>query len=197
VIGVLIVDDEALFRKVLAIAFGRQAGIEVLGQCADGTEASAAARRLRPDVVLMDLHMPGTCGLQATRALLMAHPTARVIILTASPTKRAISDAADAGASGYLKRAVTLKKSRERYGWWPREGPHGRPDRALPSSKAPTHTAASTPVLPTLNRAPPIPAPDQVCKLQTRPPRVGDGGAARWEGDTSETAPVWPGSPLV
>ena len=100
VIGVLIVDDEALFRKVLAIAFGRQAGIEVLGQCADGTEASAAARRLRPDVVLMDLHMPGTCGLQATRALLMAHPPARVIILTASPTKRAISDAADAGASG-------------------------------------------------------------------------------------------------
>lgn len=109
-IGVLIVDDEALFRKVLAIAFGRQAGIEVLGQCADGTEASAAARRLRPDVVLMDLHMPGTCGLQATRALLMAHPTARVIILTASPTKRAISDAADAGASGYLNKGGDLEE---------------------------------------------------------------------------------------
>jgi len=54
--------------------------------------------------------MPGACGLQATRALLMAHPTAQVIMLTASPTKRAITKAADAGASGYLNKGGDLEE---------------------------------------------------------------------------------------
>ncbi len=109
-IGVLLVDDQALFRKMLAIALGRQAGIAVLGQCADGTEVPAAAQRLRPDVVLMDLHMANTSGVQATRELLTAQPTACVIILTASPTKSAITEAADAGAAGYLHKGGDLEE---------------------------------------------------------------------------------------
>lgn len=109
-IGVLLVDDDALFRKMLTIALGRHADIEVLSQCADGTEVPAAARRLQPDVVLMDLHMANASGVQATRDLLTAQPTARVIILTASPTKYAITEAADAGASGYLNKGGDLEE---------------------------------------------------------------------------------------
>ena len=100
VIGVLIVDDQALVRTVLAITLGRHPEIQVLGHCTDGTEVVEAARRLQPDVVLMDLHMPGTGGLQATRDLLRTQPAARVIIFSASPALDDISQAAEAGASG-------------------------------------------------------------------------------------------------
>jgi DNA-binding NarL/FixJ family response regulator/SAM-dependent methyltransferase len=110
VIGVLIVNDDALFRTILAVALGRQPGIEVLGHCAGGTEVPAAARRIQPDVVLMDLQMPGTGGLQATRDLLAAQPAARVIILTASPVKHAVTEAAEAGASGYLPKGGDLEQ---------------------------------------------------------------------------------------
>lgn len=63
-----------------------------------------------PDVVLMDLHMPSTCGMRATRELLTAQPTVRVIVLTGSPTKHAIGDAADAGASGYRNKGGDLEE---------------------------------------------------------------------------------------
>jgi len=131
-----------------------------------------------PDVVLMDLHMPSTCGMQATRELLTAQPTVRVIVLTGSPTKHAISDAADAGASGYLNKGGDLEEVASAIRVVASGGTAWPAGSSPPSSNAPTRAAACTSVLPTLNRAPPIHAPDQVCKLQTRLPRVGDGGAA-------------------
>ncbi len=126
----------------------------------------------------MDLHMPGACGLQATRALLMAHPTAQVIMLTASPTKRAITKAADAGASGYLNKGGDLEEVASAIRVVASGGTARPAGSSPPIIQRPPRAAASTSVLPTLNRAPPIPAPDQVCKLQTRLPGVGDGGAA-------------------
>ena len=101
-IRVLIVDDHALVRAGLTAVLSTAAGILVVGVCADGGEVPDVAPRVRPDVVLMDLKMPGICGTAATRALLTAQPQVRVLVVSASTSPRAIAEAARAGAAGYL-----------------------------------------------------------------------------------------------
>jgi RNA polymerase sigma factor (sigma-70 family) len=76
--------------------------IEVVGEAADGAEAIALAADLRPDLILMDIHMPGVNGIEATRAIRSEQPSARVVILTVSEEEEDLYGAIKAGAQGYL-----------------------------------------------------------------------------------------------
>jgi NarL family two-component system response regulator LiaR len=105
-IRVLVVDDHAVVRQGLRTFLSLQNGIEVVGEAADGREAIAAARRLRPDVVLMDLVMPRVDGLQAMRELRDHVPGARVIVLTSFLEDDRLLPAIRAGAAGYLLKNV-------------------------------------------------------------------------------------------
>jgi two-component system, NarL family, response regulator LiaR len=101
-IRVLIVDDHAVVREGLRAFLQTQDGIEVAGEAADGNEAVEAATRLRPDVILMDLVMPGLDGVGAMRALRERVPEARVIVLTSFLDEDKLLPAIRAGAAGYL-----------------------------------------------------------------------------------------------
>jgi DNA-binding NarL/FixJ family response regulator len=106
VTSVLIADDDGLMRAGLAELLASDAGITVVGQAADGLQAIDAARRLRPDVVLMDVRMPGLDGIAATERLTATVPTTKVLILTTFEDDDYIFPSLRAGASGFLlKRA--------------------------------------------------------------------------------------------
>ena len=105
-IRILLVDDHALFRKGVASLLEKEPGFTVVGEAADGAEAVQKAQALAPDIVLMDVHMPGTDGLQATRQLSTALPSARVVMLTISEEDRDLFEAIKAGARGYLLKSV-------------------------------------------------------------------------------------------
>jgi DNA-binding NarL/FixJ family response regulator len=99
---VLLVDDHQLVRAGLAGLIDAADDLEVCGQAADGEQAVAAALADPPDVVLMDLSMPVLDGVEATRRLLAALPTARVLVLTSFAETARVQDALRAGAVGYL-----------------------------------------------------------------------------------------------
>jgi NarL family two-component system response regulator LiaR len=101
-IRVLVVDDHAVVREGLRSFLDLQEGIEVVGEAADGEEAVAAASRLVPDVVLMDLVMPRLAGVAAMRLLRERVPSARVIVLTSFLDDEKLLPALRAGAAGYL-----------------------------------------------------------------------------------------------
>ena len=103
---VLIADDQTLVRGGFRVILTR-AGIEVAGEAADGLEAVTAARRLRPDVVLMDIRMPGIDGLEATRRVLADIPDCRVLMLTTFDLDQYVYAALAAGASGFLLKDIT------------------------------------------------------------------------------------------
>lgn len=102
---VLIVDDQDLVRQGLRMIL-ELAGIEVVGEARDGDSAVRAASRYRPDVVLMDLRMPGMDGVEATRRIVAAGD-ARVIALTTFDVDQNVVDALRAGAAGFLLKDVT------------------------------------------------------------------------------------------
>lgn len=101
-IRVLVVDDIELFRRGLAMLLGVEDGIEVVGEAGDGDSAVRIARATRPDVVLLDVRMPGLDGLAACSAIKEAVPSARVLMLTASDEESDLYQAVKNGASGYL-----------------------------------------------------------------------------------------------
>jgi DNA-binding NarL/FixJ family response regulator len=103
---VLIVDDHAVVREGLRTFLELQDGIEVAGEAADGTEAVAAAARLGPDVILMDLVMPRLDGVGAMRELRRREPSSRVIVLTSFGDDDRLLPAIQAGAAGYLLKDV-------------------------------------------------------------------------------------------
>ena len=105
-IRVLVADDQTLVRESFAVLLDLEPDIEVVGQASDGAQAVAVARRLRPDVVLMDIRMPNLDGVEATRRLVADPAGPRVLILTTFDTDEYLYDAMKAGASGFLLKDV-------------------------------------------------------------------------------------------
>lgn len=101
-IRVVIVDDHHVVRQGLEAVLGSDASIVVVGQAADGREAIAVVETTEPDVVLMDLQLPELSGLDATRNILVAHPTTAVLVLTMFEDDDTVHAAIAAGAVGYL-----------------------------------------------------------------------------------------------
>ncbi|WP_433040158.1 response regulator [Dactylosporangium sp. CS-033363] len=101
-VRVLVVDDQQLVRDGIASLLSIQPGIEVAGTAASGEEALSQTAALVPDVILMDVRMPGMDGVEATRAIRRAHPTCRVVMLTTFDDDAYVALALRAGADGYL-----------------------------------------------------------------------------------------------
>ncbi len=101
-IRLLIADDQTLVRDGFRMILDAQEDFEVVGEAADGVEAVSRSRELRPDVVLMDVRMPGRDGIEATRELLRDVPEARVLILTTFDLNEYVYEALKAGAAGFL-----------------------------------------------------------------------------------------------
>jgi DNA-binding NarL/FixJ family response regulator len=107
-IRVLIADDHTLFRQGLRSLFAGEADIEVVGEAADGEEAVRGAVELQPDVVVMDLMLPGVNGLEATRRIRTRLPDVRVLVLSMYDDEEHVQRLLAAGAAGYmLKRATS------------------------------------------------------------------------------------------
>jgi DNA-binding NarL/FixJ family response regulator len=103
---VLTADDDAELRAAYRLLLGSDPGIEVVGEAADGAQAVTLARELAPDVILMDVRMPGVDGIAATRAVVAADPRARVLVLTMFDLDEYVWAALRAGASGFLLKNV-------------------------------------------------------------------------------------------
>ena len=101
-IRVVVVDDHLVVRAGLSQLLGTETDIVLVGTAADGREAIDVVDRERPDVVLMDLSMPGGDGIEAIRQLSMAFPECRVLVLTSFSDRTTITEALAAGADGYL-----------------------------------------------------------------------------------------------
>ncbi len=99
---VLIADDHPVFRHGLRTLLGDLPDIEVVGEATNGEEAVALADELRPDLVLMDLRMPGTGGVEATRCIVQASPQVRVLVVTMFEDDASVFTALRAGARGYV-----------------------------------------------------------------------------------------------
>ncbi|HVB41578.1 MAG TPA: response regulator transcription factor [Streptosporangiaceae bacterium] len=112
-IRTLIVDDHALFRRGLEIVLVSEPDIEVVGEASDGTEAVEKAGESLPDVVLMDVRMPRSSGLEACRAIKETAPSAKIVILTMSDEEEDLFEAIRAGASGYLLKDIPLDEVAE------------------------------------------------------------------------------------
>ncbi len=101
-IKVLVVDDHELVRHGLAMLLGGADDIDLVGLATDGAGAIALVEQHRPDVVLMDLSMPGMDGVEATRRISTTYPSTAVVVLSSFSERRTVLEAIDAGAAGYL-----------------------------------------------------------------------------------------------
>jgi DNA-binding NarL/FixJ family response regulator len=109
-IRVLLVDDQALIRAGFRMILDAEEDMDVVGECADGTQAVDSARRLAPDVVLMDIRMPEMDGIEATRLIAGGDGAPRVLMLTTFDLDEYVYDALRAGASGFLLKDVPAEQ---------------------------------------------------------------------------------------
>ncbi|MEK8227093.1 response regulator transcription factor [Oerskovia sp. M15] len=138
---VLLVDDQALVRMGFRLLLESAEGIEVVGEAGDGRTALDQVGALRPDVVVMDVRMPGVNGIDATRNIVQAHPGVRILVLTTFDLDEYAFAALRAGASGFLLRMRAPPTSSPRYAPWPRgrcglsarHAAHARPVRRASS----------------------------------------------------------------
>jgi DNA-binding NarL/FixJ family response regulator len=107
---VLIVDDHPVTRDGLKTAFGVSDEIEVVGEAGSGEEAVQAVEQHKPDIVFMDVRMPGMNGIQATRLIRERHPETRVILFTIDESRASLSEAIQAGVSGYLLKDAKVEE---------------------------------------------------------------------------------------
>lgn len=105
-IRILLIDDHSLFRSGLRLLLKRQSDFEVVAEAADGIEGLKRARELRPDVILLDLNMPGLSGLEVLQILCQDLPDCAVIILTVSEEGDELAQALRTGARGYLVKNI-------------------------------------------------------------------------------------------
>ena len=149
-ITVLVVDDHALFRRGLVEVLAEESDIEVVGEAADGHEAIEKAASLRPDVVFMDLNMPGQDGITSTAYLTQRWPDMKVLILTVSEDPSDLFDVLRVGARGYVvKTASTVEIAdalRQVHQGWvvlsPAMAPRFLSDLAQPSGPRPAPQSA-------------------------------------------------------
>src|ERR1700738_1191797 len=106
-VRILIAEDQALVRRGTTVLLSMEQDMEVVGQACDGIEAVAMAVELRPDVVLMDLHMPRLGGVAPTREVTRSLPGTQVLVLTTLNDDETVFEAVRAGAHGYLLKDVT------------------------------------------------------------------------------------------
>jgi DNA-binding NarL/FixJ family response regulator len=109
-IRVLLVDDQALIRAGFRMILDAEGDMEVVGECADGTQAVDSVRRLKPDVVLMDIRMPEMDGIEATRLIADGESAPKVLMLTTFDLDEYVYDALRAGASGFLLKDVPAEQ---------------------------------------------------------------------------------------
>ena len=100
--SVLLVDDHPLWRQTVRDVIERLGGASQIAEAGDGDEAIAEARARRPDVVVMDMALPGTHGIDATREIVRSLPDTRVLVLSSSDDEEQVMEAVEAGATGYL-----------------------------------------------------------------------------------------------
>jgi len=112
-IRTMIVDDHALFRRGLEMVLDEEDDIELVGQASDGSEAVEKAGESLPDVVLMDIRMPRSSGIDACRAMKEVAPSAKIVMLTISDEEEDLFEAIRAGASGYLLKDLPLDEVAE------------------------------------------------------------------------------------
>src|SRR6516225_2683609 len=109
-IRILVVDDHKVVREGMRFLLDQEPGVEVVGQCADGREAVEAVSRLLPNVVLLDLLMPGIDGLAALRRIKTESPTTQVVVLTSHTGEEHMFDAIKAGATSYLLKTAGARE---------------------------------------------------------------------------------------
>jgi DNA-binding NarL/FixJ family response regulator len=112
-IRVLVVDDHAVVREGIRHVLSAQQGFDVIGEAANGVEAVTRAEELRPDVVLLDISMPGGTGLEATPVLLQRLPGVRVLILSVHDHEEYVLQSVRSGAHGYLRKDSSPAELRE------------------------------------------------------------------------------------
>jgi DNA-binding NarL/FixJ family response regulator len=113
VIRVLIVDDQALFRRGLFVVLGSEELIEVVAEAENGREAVARTEELSPDVVLMDVRMPGGGGIEATARIRELRPATKILMLTVSDEEDDLYESLKAGANGYLLKEISVEEVAE------------------------------------------------------------------------------------
>ena len=105
-IRVVIADDHVLYRRGLQMVVSQEEDIDIVGEAGDGKEAVERASELRPDVILMDVRMPHTSGIEACQAIKVLVPSTKIIMLTMSDEESDLYEAVKAGANGYLLKDV-------------------------------------------------------------------------------------------
>ncbi len=109
-IRVIVADDHALFRRGLSMVLEGESDIEVVAEANDGEEVVRLAEEHVPDLVLMDVRMPGKGGIEATKDIKDAVPNAKILMLTISDEEEDLYDAIKAGASGYLLKEISIEE---------------------------------------------------------------------------------------
>ncbi len=105
-IRVLLADDHALIRRGITSLLAEEPDFEIVGEASNGQEAVERAKEIMPDIILMEVYMPGMSGLEATRRIKQTLPSAKVVILTLSEDHEDVIEAGKSGAQGYLLKSI-------------------------------------------------------------------------------------------